>query len=256
MKKKTETTADVWNDRPVEEVLDSITAPNTTPDKIEEFAAQLSEESFYDIDGLMTDFPTARELERFVFDETGHVLNLKGRANKMKYQIAMDALNGREIDPKFIGNENPYLDKNDLVPEEPMRPVPSRDISLPPATDMQNAFHSRFVPHPDAECRSRDMKVDVTFRKYLNGMITYEVIGPIEPRPMGEKIDKFGRTRPEIIKWVDPRTGEQLIVRADGSLTPMGQRLRALMQTLKVWDHWIDREFVSLNQAVIDNPWG
>jgi hypothetical protein len=89
MKKKTETT-DVWNDRPVEEVLDSITDPNTTPAKIEEFVAQSIEESFYDIDGLMTDFPTARELERFVFDETGHVLNLKGRANKMKYQNSSD----------------------------------------------------------------------------------------------------------------------------------------------------------------------
>ena len=48
----------------------------------------------FDIEGLMTDFPTAKDLERFVFDETGIVLNLKGRANKMKYQVAMDVLNG------------------------------------------------------------------------------------------------------------------------------------------------------------------
>jgi hypothetical protein len=30
----------------------------------------------YDLEGLMTDFPTAKDLERFVFDETGIVLNL------------------------------------------------------------------------------------------------------------------------------------------------------------------------------------
>ena len=51
----------------------------------------------------MTDFPTAKELERFVYDETGIVLNLKGRANKLKYQVAMDVLNGVEVDQKFIG---------------------------------------------------------------------------------------------------------------------------------------------------------
>jgi hypothetical protein len=55
----------------------------------------------YDIDGLMTDFPTATALERFVYDETGAVLNLKGRANKLKYQVAMDVLNGLQVDAKF-----------------------------------------------------------------------------------------------------------------------------------------------------------
>jgi len=35
-----------------------------------------TEPAQYDLEGLMTDFPTARELERFVFDETGVVLNL------------------------------------------------------------------------------------------------------------------------------------------------------------------------------------
>ena len=48
----------------------------------------VSVEPMYDLEGLMTDFPTARELEKFVFDQTGHVLNLKGRSNKFKYQTA------------------------------------------------------------------------------------------------------------------------------------------------------------------------
>ena len=59
----------------------------------------------FDIEGLMTDFPTATELERFVYDQTGVVLNLKGRANKLKYQIAMDVLNNVEIDPKYTGSD-------------------------------------------------------------------------------------------------------------------------------------------------------
>ena len=65
----------------------------------------------YDLEGLMTDFPTAKELERFVFDETGTVLSLKGRANKLKYQVAMDVLNGVEVDPAYLGRDNPYLEK-------------------------------------------------------------------------------------------------------------------------------------------------
>jgi hypothetical protein len=112
----------------------------------------------YDLEGLMTDFPTAKELERFVFDETGIVLNLKGRANKLKYQTAMDALNGVEIDPKFIGADNPYIDRADMVPEEPMPPIPERDQELPPIEEMQNYFFSPFVPHPDPDYRALGKK--------------------------------------------------------------------------------------------------
>ena len=74
-----------------------------------------NQEPLYDLEGLMTDFPTARELEQFVFDQTGHVLNLKGRSNKFKYQTAMDVLNGQTPEQYLIGGENPYLDKNDLI---------------------------------------------------------------------------------------------------------------------------------------------
>jgi len=214
----------------------------------------------FDIDGLMTDFPTATELERFVYDETGIVLQLKGRANKLKYQIAMDVLNGQEVDPKFIGSDNPYIDRTELVPVDPIKEPPARSNALPPRTEVQNAFYSPVVPHPDPEARAQDKKVHMTFRKYKNGMISYEILGPLEQRPVGEKIDKFGRTRPEVIKWVDPRTGEQVVMREDGTLTPQGKRLRAMMQTFKVnksnfWETWIDREFVSLNDSVAHNPW-
>ena len=214
----------------------------------------------YDIEGLMTDFPTAKELERFVFDETGIVLNLKGRANKLKYQVAMDALNGVEIDAKFTGDSNPYIDKAEMIPEEPLKEVPARDPNLPDRSQTQNTFYSPIVPHPDPEARAMDKKCHMLFRKYKNGMISYEVLGPLEKKPSGSKIDKFGRERPEIIKWVDPRTGEQTIVREDGTLTPMGKRLRGMMMTFKVnksnqWEVWIDREFISLDDSVRNNPW-
>ena len=214
----------------------------------------------FDLDGLMTDFPTAKELERFVFDETGIVLNLKGRANKLKYQVAMDVLNGEEVDPVFLGDNNPYIDKTELVPVEELKPEPARDPSLPAKSTLQNSFYCPMIPHPDDAMRAQDKKVDMMFRKYSNGMISYEIQGPLEQIPHGEKINKYGKVVPEIIKWIDPRTGEQVVMREDGTLTPQGKRLRALMQTKKVnksnqWEVWIDREFISIDNSVLNNVW-
>ena len=193
----------------------------------------------YDLEGLQNDFPTAK---------------------KLKYQIAMDALNGVEISESYKGSDNPYIERSEMIPTDPMKEVPARDKSLPPRSEQQNAFYCPIIPHPDDEARAQDKKVQMMFRKYKNGMISYEILGPLETKPHGEKIDKFGRTRPEVIKWVDPRTGEQVIMREDGTLTPQGKRLRATMQTFKVnrsnqWEVWIDREFVSLDDSVANNPW-
>lgn len=215
----------------------------------------------FDLEGLMTDFPTATELERFVFDQTGIVLSLKGRANKLKYQTAMDALNGVAIDAKFIGSENPYLDKVDMVPEEPMPPIPPRDKDLPPENEMQNYFFSPFVPHPDPDYRALGKKCHCTFRKYNDGTISYEINGPWEKKEVGSKIDKYGRTRPEIIKWIGAATGEQMVQREDGTLTPVGRRLRTMMQSMRInagniWDTFVDRDFGQFNQEAIVDPWG
>jgi hypothetical protein len=269
MKKTTTPAADPWDNVPAE--------PNTTKPIIEDFVEHLADEPIaysqpaspaslgataFDMEGLMTDFPTATELQKFVYDETGIALNLKGRANKLKYQIALDTLNGIPPADEFIGRENPYLDKNDLVPEEPLQPEPARDPELPPLSETQNVFHCKTAPHPDPACRAQDQYAEIEFRKYRDGTISYRVLGPILPRPHGEKIDKFGRTRPEIIKWVDPRTGERIVRRSNGSMTTMGLRLKALMQSADYrvnkstqWDVWIDRNFGQLNQGVIDNPW-
>jgi len=238
-----------------------------TPEEIIEVANQVAgiqpraiSTADFDIEGLMTDFPTAKDLERFVFDETGIVLNLKGRANKLKYQTAMDVLNGIEVEGKFVGGDNPYIDKTELVPVEDLKPVPERDNHLPEPNQLQNIFVSNVIPHTDFESRMQDKKVSVYFRKYKTGEISYEIVGPIEQRPHGMKLDKYGRERPEIIKWVDPRSGEQTIVRTDGTLTPQGRKLRGLMQSFKVntsnqWDTWIDREFISLGGNSVTDVW-
>ena len=230
-------------------------APKTRPQARTEASAAL-----FDLEGLMNDFPTATDLERFVYDRTGIILQLKGRANKLKYQVAMDVLNGVEVDPVFVGGDNPYIDRTDLVPTEDIRPTPPRDSTLPDPGDEQNNFLVRTMVHPDPDLRAEGKKVDCIFRKYKNGMISYEILGPIEPRPTGEKIDKYGRTRPEIVRMIDPRTGEQVVTRKDGTLTPMGRNLRAMLQKMRVntsnfWDVWVDREFAELSGGTLNNPW-
>jgi len=252
----------VWDDAPVDTIDVSADEIISVAEQVAATAPKSVSNAEYDLEGLMTDFPTAKELERFVFDETGIVLNLKGRANKLKYQVAMDVLNGVEVDAKFIGDDNPYVEKSEMVPEEPLRPKPARDKTLPPASQLQNTFYTPMVPHPDPDARSEDKKVHVMFRKYNNGQVSYEILGPLELKPHGTKIDKYGRERPEIMRWLDPRTGEQTAVREDGTLTPQGKRLRAMMQSTKFrvnnsnqWDVYVDREFASLTDEAAHNPW-
>ena len=261
-KNKAQPQENIWDQPESTIVEDKVT--ETFTEKVEEVIKPKQPQSLYaneyDLEGLMTDFPTAKELERFVYDETGIVLNLKGRANKLKYQVAMDVLNGQDVDPKFTGENNPYIDKTEMVPVEELKPVPQRDPSLPPRNQLQNSFYTPFIPHPDESMRAQDKKVHMTFRKYNNGMISYEIHGPLAQRPSGEKINKYGKVVPEIIKWIDPRTGEQVVMREDGTLTPQGKRLRALMQTKKVnktnqWDVWIDREFLTVDNSVLNNVW-
>lgn len=250
----------IWSDLPEETTTTTTTTTTTMSQEAAALIPRATQPGQYDMEGLMTDFPTAKELERFVFDETGLVLNLKGRANRLKYQVAMDVLNGQEVDPTYVGGDNPYIDRADMVPVEEIKEPPARDPSIPDRSHVQNSFHSRAVPHPDPDFRNTGRRCDVTFRKYDTGLITYEILGPIDQRPEGEKLDKFGRLRPEIIRWVDPRTGEQIVQRPDGTLTPVGKRLRALMMSKPVnntnqWEVWIDREFISRDGRSIQNPW-
>jgi len=210
----------------------------------------------FDLEGLQTDFPTATELQRFVYDETGIVLSLKGRSNQVKYATALAVLNGETVDPKFIGHENPYIDRADLVPEDPLKPVPERAAGLPPLTQVANTFYSPMIPHPDKESRSRKQQVQCQFRKYRNGVLTYEVLGPIEPRPEGKVLDKYGKERPEIIRWVDPRTGEQIMRDKDGIFTEIGNRLRAVLIKQGVFATWLDKDIMRADNTLLRDVWG
>jgi hypothetical protein len=226
--------------------------PTTTP--------TISVEPLYDLDGLMTDFPTARELEKFVFDQTGHVLNLKGRSNKFKYQTAMDVLNGSEPDQALVGKENPYLDKNDIIPIDPMKKIPARPREVIDQLQVSMYIAKNF-PHPDPEWAAQNQKCEVIFRKYTNNIITFEVIGPVSTRAVGVRVNKFGKEVPEKYEWVDPRTGEQTIRTESGMLTPQGTKLKNRMSKsvigkTNMWEQFIDREFwFGDNNAGIDNPW-
>lgn len=252
---------DVWNESAAssesESTADEISYNKTESSNWDEWALTSSD---YDIEGLKTDFPTAKELEQFVFDKTGISLNLRGRSNELKYKIALETLCGKEPDLKYVSTENPHINQSDFVPQEKLKPIPERDKKLPPLSELQNVFISNVIPHPHKELRNLDAKVDVIFRKYTNGVISYEVAGPLERQPRGETQDKFGRIRPAEIVWVDPRTGEQMLRDRDGVYTARGQKLRAKMVSLRVnnsnqFDTWIDRDFISINQQAIDDPW-
>lgn len=248
----------VWNtdttEVTVEDTLDAVTDQAAM--------AEITKEPLYDLEGLMTDFPTAKELEKFLFDKTGIALDLKGRSNKFKYQTALDVLNGGEVPDYLIANENPYLDKNDLIPIDTMKTLPPAPEEIRGAA-LVTQFHSRTFPHPDPDWKAAGQKCDVVFRKYTNNVITYEILGPISTRPVGTRVNKFGKEVPEKYEWVDPRTGEQVIRNGNGMLTPLGTRLRSYMQRMKVnkstaWDTWIDRDFVIIGDTAtgFDNPWG
>jgi len=215
----------------------------------------------FDLEGLMSDFPTAGELQKFVYDQTGVVLNLKGRSNKVKYQIALDTLNGLMPPAELIGGENPYMDKNDIVPVDPLKtlpPQPKEIFGHKPVT----FFQADTFPHPDPEWSAMGQKCSVIFRKYIDNTITYEIIGPMAQRAIGNRVNKYGKDVPDKFVWVDPRTGEQIIRYADGRITPIGTRLKNFMTKMKIgnksqWETWIDRDFVIGGDAAqaLDNPW-
>ena len=251
--KKNDTTPSTWD-------MEPIRASASAVDQIKT-AAPIDTEPLYDIDGLMTDFPTARELEKFVFDQTGIVLNLKGRSNRFKYSTAMDVLNGAKPEEYLIGKENPYLDKNDLIPVDELR------THFPPCAAVQGVpmvslFQSKTFPHPDPEWKASGQKCDVVFKKYANNVVTYEIIGPVAARAVGVRINKFGKEVPEKYTWVDPRGGEQVLRDESGRLTPIGTRLKGALTRAKVnksdfWTAWVDREFTYTGDGLgkSDSPW-
>ena len=270
MKKEKAPQVDVWNDDSSNPNPDEKVYAARAPEILEDLPVETDVVSVndlkppkleYSLEGLKEDFPKANDLEKFVFDETNVSLKLKGIDPGKKYEIALAVLRNEDIDPRYLTNSNPYVSNDDLIPEDPIKPIPKRDPRLPTDSGVMSVFHDMSVPHPDYNMRAVDAKVVCQFKTYRDGSISYEIMGPLEKQSYGEKVDKYGRPRPEKYVWIDPRTGEQAVRYADGTYTRMGQRLRTLMESKRVnrtqsfWSVWIDRDFVQFNQGAIENPW-
>ena len=81
----------------------------------------------YDIAALKADLPNAKELSQFVYDKTGVALDLVGKAKEDQYTVAKAVLEGKEVPEGFLTDLNPYIDKKELIPEDPIAPIPPRE---------------------------------------------------------------------------------------------------------------------------------
>lgn len=209
----------------------------------------------YDIEALKLDLPNAKDLAQFVYDKTGIALDLIGKPKDDQYSVAKRALEGKAIPSEYATEDNPYVDKKDLIPEDPMPPLPPRDKDLPPEESQVHFFGATNMPHPlDPQS---DRKVHINFKKYDNGVITFQIMGPLEKQAVGSRINKYGQNVPERYTWLDPRTGEMVMRRADGTFTEKGRGLYTYCVGEKGAGIWtlIDREQVSISAKNIANPW-
>lgn len=209
----------------------------------------------YDIEALKQDLPTAKDLAQFVYDRVGLALDLIGKPKDEQYAVAKRALEGKNVPAEYVTQDNPYVDKRDLIPEDPMPAVPEREKDLPDPESQVHFFGATNMPHPlDPQS---DRKVHISFRKYENGALTYEVVGPLEKQAIGSRINKYGQNVPERYTWMDPRSGEKLLRRPDGTMTPAGRGLYTYCVGEKGGGIWplIDREQVSISAKNIADPW-
>lgn len=211
----------------------------------------------YDIEALKADLPTAKELSQFVYDKTDGLisLDLVGKSKEDQYIVAKNALEGKKVPAEFITGANPYVDKRDMIPEDPLRAMPERNPSLPSPDAQVHYFGATNMPHPlDPQS---DKKVYIDFRKYENGLITYQITGPVEKMPYGEKINKYGQTVPEKYVWLDPRTEELVLRNADGTFSKDGRGVHTFLIGEKGGGVWtlIDRDMVTVTAKNIANPW-
>lgn len=209
----------------------------------------------YDIEALKSDLPTAKELAQFVYDKTGVSLDLIGKNKDEQYIVAKNVLEGKKIPEGFVTDENPYVEKKDLIPEDPLPELPPRSKDLPEPDSQVHYFGATNMPHPlDPQS---DRKVYIDFKKYENGMITFQITGPVEKQAVGSRINKYGQNVPEKYSWLDPRTDERVMRRPDGTFTPEGRGLYTYCVGEKGGGIWslIDREQVSISQKNIANPW-
>ena len=209
----------------------------------------------YDIEALKADLPTAKDLAQFVYDKTQIALDLVGKTKEDQYQVAKNALEGKKIPTEFLTDENPYVDRKDTIPVDEIRKLPERSKDLPEPESMIHQFGATNMPHPlDPQS---DRKVHITFRKYENGLITYQIMGPLEQQAIGSRINKYGQNVPEKYTWLDPRTEELVMRKADGTFTNQGRGLHTYCIGEKGGGIWslIDRDMVTATEKNIANPW-
>jgi len=209
----------------------------------------------YDIEALKADLPTAKELAQFVYDKTQIALDLIGKPKEEQYLVAKNALEGKKIPQDYQTDENPYIDRKELIPVDEMKKIPDRPTDLPPEDARVHFFGATNMPHPlDPQS---DKKVMINFWKYENGMITYQISGPVEQIAIGSRINKFGQTQPEKYAWLDPRTEEILLRRQDGSFTEKGRGIYSYCIGEKGAGIWplIDKDVITLTEKNIANPW-
>ena len=209
----------------------------------------------YDIDALKSDLPTAKELAQFVYDRTQIALDLVGKPKEDQYQVAKNALEGKKVPADYITNDNPYVDKRELIPVDEIKKLPPRSEDLPPIESRVNFFGATNMPHPfDPQS---DKKVQINFWKYDSGLITFQIMGPLEQIAVGERINKFGQTVPEKYSYIDPRTEESILRRPDGTFTEKGRGLYAFCSGEKGAGIWsmIDKSTMAIAAKNITNPW-
>lgn len=209
----------------------------------------------YDIEALKSDLPTAKELAQFVYDRTQIALDLIGKPKDEQYQVAKNALEGKKVPSEYVTTDNPYVDKRELVPVDELRKLPPRDEDLPSVENRVNFFGAFNMPHPfDPQS---DKKVQINFWKYDNGLITYQIMGPLEQVAVGSRVNKYGQTVPEKYSWIDPRTSELVLRRPDGTFTDKGRGLYAYCSGEKGAGIWnmIDKSTKAIAAKNIANPW-
>lgn len=209
----------------------------------------------YDIEALKLDLPNAKDLAQFVYDKAGISLDLIGKPKDDQYMVAKRALEGKSVPQEYLTGDNPYVDKKDLIPEDPMPQLPERDKDLPAIDSRVHFFGATNMPHPlDPQS---DRKVHINFWKYDNNMITFQIAGPLEKQAQGSRINKYGQNVPERYTWLDPRTPEMVMRRPDGTFTEKGRGLYTYCIGEKGAGIWtlIDREQVSISAKNIANPW-
>ena len=209
----------------------------------------------YDIEALKADLPTAKDLAQFVYDKVGIALDLVGKPKEDQYMVARNALEGKKVPADFLTDINPYIDRKELIPVDEMKKIPPRPADLPDEGSRVHFFGATNMPHPTDP--QSDRKVHISFRKYDNGVVTYQVTGPVEQIAVGERINKFGQKQPEKFSWLDPRTEEIMLRRADGTFTEKGRGLYAFCVGEKGGGIWtlIDRNVMNIAEKNVTNPW-